>query len=90
MSFHIYILRFADNGLYIGQTNNLDVRLEQHRSGKIKASKFSKEHGLFELAYTEKFSTRTESMRREKQLKGWTRTKKEALIRGDMQLLKKL
>ncbi|MBN2094055.1 MAG: GIY-YIG nuclease family protein [Candidatus Zambryskibacteria bacterium] len=90
MNYFLYILRFSDNSLYIGQTNNLEKRLKEHRSKNTKASKFSKEHKDFELVYQEKFDSRLESMRREKQLKGWTRAKKEALISGDKELIKKL
>lgn len=88
--YYVYILRFVDNSLYIGQTNNLQKRLEEHRGNQSKGAKFSKEHGEFDLVYTENFNTRLESMQREKQLKGWTRAKKEALISGNIKLLKKL
>lgn len=90
MNYFVYILRFSDDGLYIGQTNNLQKRLEEHKSKNTKSSKFSKEHENFKLVYEEKFQTRLESMRREKQLKGWTRAKKEALITNNKELLKKL
>ena len=86
----VYILRFTDNSLYTGQTNNLTERLKQHSEKDAKSSKFSKEHGNFYLVYKEDYSSRLESMKREKQLKGWTRAKKEALILGDKGLLKKL
>jgi predicted GIY-YIG superfamily endonuclease len=86
----VYILRFLDNSLYIGQTNNLDERLKEHFNKDTKSSKFAKEHGKFELVYQENYTSRLESMRREKQLKGWTRVKKEALIAGNKELLKKL
>ena len=76
--------------MYIGQTNHLEERLHQHLNKQTKASKFSKDHGEFKLVYEEKFSSRIESMRRENQLKGWTRVKKEALISGDKELLKRL
>jgi len=76
--------------LYIGQTNNLEQRLKDHLNKKERSSKFSNDHGDFKLIYKEEYSLRVESMRREKQLKGWTRAKKEALINGDLQLLKKL
>jgi len=88
--YFVYILRFSDNGLYIGQTNNLEERLKNHTEKSSKSSKFSKEHGNFVLAYQEEYNSRLESMRREKQLKGWTRAKKEALIAGNKELLKKL
>jgi putative endonuclease len=76
--------------LYIGQTNNLKQRLTDHKNKATRASKFSKENGEFELVYQENYQTQLESMRREKQLKGWTRVKKEALIVGDLEKLKKL
>ncbi|OHA91278.1 MAG: hypothetical protein A2758_02320 [Candidatus Zambryskibacteria bacterium RIFCSPHIGHO2_01_FULL_49_18] len=88
--YSIYILRFSDDSLYIGQTNNLSARLTHHHNKQSKASKFSKEHGEFKLVFEEQYHTRLEAMRREKQLKGWTRAKKEALIKGDIDLLKKL
>lgn len=75
------------NRLYVGQTNNLVQRLIAHERGVIK---FTRTLIKFELVYSEMFATRLESMRREKQLKGWTRVKKEALIANDLNLLKKL
>lgn len=90
MVYVIYILRFSDNSLYIGQTNNLQSRLKSHFDKTTKAAKFTKDHGNFQLVYQESFSSRLEAMRREKQLKDWTRAKKEALIAGDKELLKKL
>lgn len=76
--------------MYIGQTNNLKQRLKDHKNKATRASKFSRENGDFELVYKEDCKTQLESMRREKQLKGWTRAKKEALIAGNLGLLKKL
>lgn len=90
MSFYVYILRSTSNQLYIGQTNNLPQRKKQHASKSSKAAKFVKDGEQFDLVYSEEYTTRTESMKREKQLKGWTRAKKEALISGNPVLLKKL
>ena len=90
MIYFVYILRFSDNSLYIGQTNNLEQRLKDHLNKAERSSKFSKDHGSFQLVYQEGQSSKLESMRREKQLKGWTRAKKEALIAGDKELLEKL
>jgi len=84
----IYILRTADNKLYIGHSSNLARRTEDHSNSL--GAKFIKDHGRFELVYSEKFESRAEAMKREKQLKGWTRAKKEALVIGDFKLLKKL
>lgn len=90
MSYSVYILRFTNNSLYIGQTNNLLQRLKDHKSNSSRASKYSKENGKFKLVYTENYSTLLGAMRREKQLKGWTKAKKEALITNNLELLKKL
>lgn len=87
--FHLYILRSSDNKLYIGQTNNLQNRENQQINKTKKAAKFIKDGKEFHLAYSETYRTRLEAMRREKQFKGWTRIKKEALIAGDLELLKK-
>lgn len=88
MSFFVYILRNPQNKLYVGQTNNLDERLTQHRGSK--AAKFTRDHQHFKLVYSEKQPSLLDAMRREKQIKGWTRAKKESLIEGDLDLLKKL
>jgi putative endonuclease len=90
MFYIVYILRFSNDGLYIGQTNNLPQRIKEHQGKSSRASKFSIDNGDFKLVYSEAFPSLLESMRREKQLKGWTRAKKEALIKGDLALLKKL
>lgn len=86
--YNLYILRNIHNCLYIGQTNNLQRRLNDHRTRQ--GAKFVKDYGDFNLVYTEQFETRLEAMSREKQLKHWTRAKKEALICKDYSSLKKL
>ena len=90
MAYTVYILRFSNNNLYIGQTSNLQQRLSDHKNKATRASKFTKDNGEFELVYEEKYKTQFKAMRREKQLKGWTRGKKEALISGNLGLLKSL
>ncbi len=90
MSFFVYILRSSSNQLYIGQTDNLNKRTQQHTTKDWKAAKFTKDGDGFALVYQEEHASRLEAMRRENQLKGWTRAKKEALIAGDMNLLKNL
>lgn len=90
MAYFVYVLRFSNNSLYIGQTNNLEQRLKDHLSKTTRSSKFSKDNGDFKLVYQESFFTLLEAMRREKQIKGWIKAKKEALITGDLRLLKKL
>jgi predicted GIY-YIG superfamily endonuclease len=86
--YYLYILRNIHNRLYIGQTNDIDRRLTEHRTHH--GAKFIRDYGDFELEYTEQFTTRQEAVQRETQLKHWTRAKKEALISGDLDLLKRL
>lgn len=90
MSFFVYIIRTKNNQLYIGQTNNLDRRGIEHKCHH-QGAKFIKDNSInFDIVYQEEFKTRVDAMKREKQLKGWTRAKKEALISGNLELLKKL
>ncbi len=86
--FYLYILRNIHNRLYVGHTQNLEQRLSDHQTSH--GAKFIKDFGDFKLVYTEEFESRSAAMKRERQLKGWTRAKKEALIAGNLSLLKKL
>ena len=90
MSFTVYILRTSSNTLYIGQTNNLENRLKTHKLDKNKGAKYIRYFTSFDLVYTKTYLTRTEAMKRETQLKKWTKAKKEALIVGNKGLLKRL
>ena len=86
---YVYILRgLGQPGQrYFGITSNLRQRLEYHNTGRCShTSKFIP----WEIVYTEKFENETAALRRERQIKGWTREKKEALIAGDKEALKKL
>ena len=90
MPYFIYILRSASNQLYLGQTNNLDLRTNEHLTKDWKAAKFTKDGDGFVLVYHEEFPSRLGAMKRETQLKGWSRAKKEALIIGNKEVLKSL
>ena len=81
-NYTVYILHTSGNTLYIGQTDDLENRLKQHRNKTTKSAKYLRYFDSFELVYTEKFKTRSEAMKREWQLKHWSRKKKEALIVG--------
>jgi putative endonuclease len=77
--YYVYILASGRHGtLYIGVTNSLQKRLEEHRSGK--GSKFVKRYGVHRLVYTEAFGRADEAIAREKQLKRWKRDWKIELI----------
>ena len=84
----VYILRCADGSLYIGQTADLHLRLLKHDDGT--ACRFTARRRPVALAYCEAHTTRDAALKRERQLKRWTRVKKEALIAGDLARLKKL
>lgn len=89
--YYVYFLKNSKEDLYIGQTNNLSARETQQTLKSTKSAKFIKDStGNFGLVYHEEYPTRLEAMQREKQLKGWTRAKKEALINKNYTLLKKL
>jgi len=90
MSYFLYILRTSSNTLYIGQTNNLKRRLEEHKNNKTKSAKYIRYFSSFDLVFKEIYSTRKEAMQREHQIKKWSKVKKEALVRGNYKLLKKL
>lgn len=80
MLYTVYILRTSSNTLYIGQTNNLEKRIKEHKSKTTKSAKYIKYFSSFKLVYSEKCQTRTEALKRERQLKKWTKAKKETMI----------
>jgi putative endonuclease len=78
----VYILASRRNGtLYIGITNNLAVRLGQHRSGH--GSEFVKKYRIHMLVHAETFASPQDAIAREKQLKNWRRDWKIQLIEKD-------
>lgn len=81
MHYFVYILRTSANTLYIGQTNNLEKRIKEHKEKSIKSAKYMRPFDSFELVYTEKYSTRSEALKREYQLKQLTKSQKESLIK---------
>ena len=85
---YVYLLRCRDGSPYIGQTNNIRRRVNEHNNGRGTA--YTLERRPVKLIYVEPHATRTAAVQRERQLKGWSRRKKEALIRGDLALLKAL
>ena len=81
MSFWVYILRCADRSYYTGHTDNLEERIAKHQMGEIEG--YTSTRRPVKLLFSEEFFTRAEALAVERQIKGWTRRKKEALIRGD-------
>ncbi len=84
----MYILECNDGTYYVGSTNNLELRLTQHQNGK--GANHTKKRLPVKLVYYEEFQRIDFAFYREKQVQGWSRKKKEALIRGMSEKLNKL
>ncbi len=84
----MYILRCSNGKYYTGSTKNLELRLAQHNAGE--GANFTKKYLPVELVYYEEFQRIDEAFLREKQVQGWSRAKKEALIKGEFEKLPSL
>jgi putative endonuclease len=78
-SYYIYILtNVKRNVMYVGVTNNLENRIAEHRSGK--GGSFTRRYRVSTLVYAEEYQYIEDAIAREKQLKGWRRSKKDELV----------
>lgn len=84
----VYILRCGDGQLYVGETSDVEQRIAAHNTGA--ASRFTARRRPVSLVHSELLPTRREALARERQIKRWTRAKKQALIAGELALLKRL
>ena len=82
---YMYILECADRSLYVGSTRDLEHRLAQHGDGD--GSAYTRSRLPVRLLYFEQFDRVADAYRREKQVQGWGRTKRLALIKGDLDKL---
>lgn len=88
-NYTVYILLCADDAYYVGITNDIDRRITEHQKGEnTKAYTYSRRP--VKLVFQEHFHDVNQAIAFEKQVKGWRREKKEALIRGDWAKLPKL
>lgn len=78
MAFHCYMLRCVDYSYYVGHTDDLHHRIAQHHAGEIAG--YTQNRRPVRLVFVQEFATRAEALAAERQLKGWSRAKKEALI----------
>jgi putative endonuclease len=76
--FWVYIMGSNSGTLYVGFTNNITSRVAQHKSGEFEG--FASKYGCNRLLYHEKYDNVFRAIAREKQLKGWRRSKKIVLI----------
>lgn len=85
----VYMLRCCDDSFYIGVTNNLNMRLEEHVMG-FKEGSYTHKRLPAELVYQESFQYITNAIAWEKRIKKWSRERKMALIKNDTNKLRKL
>ena len=89
MAAYVYIVRCSDGKYYVGSTRGaLERRIAEHNAGTYAG--FTALRRPVELVYSELFDRITDAITAERQLKGWSRAKKEALMRGDLALLPSL
>ena len=87
--YYVYILRCNDASYYTGVTNNIDRRLAEHSQG-LDSTCYTFNRRPIELVFAQDFQSVTEAIAFEKQVKGWTRKKKEAIIADNWERLKSL
>ncbi len=83
MGIYVYMLRCADNSFYVGSATGDDVstRVDQHNAGSYRGYTFTRRPVV--LVWSEHFDRITDGIAAERQIKGWSRAKKEALIQSD-------
>jgi putative endonuclease len=85
----LYLLRCADGSYYVGTTRtSLEMRIAQHNAGSFGGYTLTRRPVT--LVYSQWFDRVTDAIENERKLKGWSRAKKEALVRGDFDELKRL
>lgn len=77
-TFYVYIMASVSRVLYVGVTNNLERRVAEHKQGV--GSTFTSCYGVADLVYAEACSDPRQAIEREKEIKGWRRSKKIALV----------
>ncbi|MDZ4844216.1 MAG: GIY-YIG nuclease family protein [Chitinophagales bacterium] len=86
---YVYIVKCADQSYYTGVTNDIERRLAEHNSGEDENAYIYHRRPV-ELVFCEMLNNPNEAIELEKQIKGWTRKKKEALIQRNWSRLKEL
>jgi putative endonuclease len=86
--YYVYILRCSDDSFYVGSTEHLQARVHAHNSGRGATYTFKRRP--VRLMYAEAFETKTQAIKRERQLKRWSAAKKQSLLDGDIETLRRL
>jgi putative endonuclease len=79
---HLYLVRCAKGQLYAGVSTDVSRRFAEHRAGGPRAAKFLRGKGPLELVYVEAVGNQGDALRREMEVKKWSRQRKLALIAG--------
>ena len=79
-TFFTYIILTSNNKYYVGHTNNLAKRFEYHEKGF--GAKFTKKNRPLKVIWSQQFEAENDAIKRERQIKGWSRIKKEKLTSG--------
>ena len=82
---YVYLLRCADNSLYVGETSNLQTREQDHNDGR--GGSYTAKRRPVRIAYAERHNSKQEALKRERQIKRWSLQKKELLVSGDVATL---
>ena len=80
MPYYVYILLCEDGSYYTGYTKDVKCRVAQHEKGQ--ASRYTRMHKPEKIVYVEEFGCRGEAMKREREIKSLSRSKKERLVNG--------
>ena len=88
MGFWAYMLHCTDRSLYVGHTDDLDARVGAHQSGPVPG--YTSTRFPVTLVWSDEFQSRYEALQAQRRLKGWSRAKKLALIRGGWTLISAL
>jgi FdhD protein len=86
--FWTYLLRCTDGSYYVGHTDDIDTRIAQHQDGTLRG--YTSTRRPVQLVWSGRFMDRDSAFAAERQIKGWSRAKKEALIRGDWSEISRL
>ncbi len=87
-AYWVYILKCSDGSYYTGSTSNLGKRISEHQNRLIKG--YTSKRLPVKLVFSEYFDDVYFAISAERKIKGWTRAKKEALVKGDFKLLHEL
>lgn len=76
---YIYVLLCSDGSLYSGSSNNPSARFEDHKNGE--GGRYTRSHKPIKLLYTEQYDSRSAALKREIEIKGWSREKKIRILK---------